>query len=232
MIRVLTSFSPNPARAARQQTCIRSWSDAGCTIRAVYGAGEQVDVGPWSSEILWRESPLPGPTNLHHIWQFGASTTGWHLLLNSDIELAPSIDCLDSLRDQVGNGLLIIRRQNYDPGTDRAKGLREMAGIDGFFCHFDGLQPFAGTRFAIGRPMWDYWLASFFLDAGRVVYELRDCVAYHENHPRFWEMAHAGDMIRHCKDPTDRVLLNTRYLDQARDQMFARLCAEVQPINF
>jgi hypothetical protein len=184
---ILTSLSPNPARRERQLFCMRSWENLGARIDCMQTReevrsldGTFPDVHCWH-QLLGKQQVLIEDL-LACMVRIGKCT----LLLNSDIELLPSMAALPILADKVGDGLLYLVRTNHDPdGGNRSR----ETGIDGFFFSPDTVEPFGGTLFAIGQPWWDYVLPYSYLARGRKLFTIGDELVLHERHvTRGWSV--------------------------------------------
>lgn len=240
-LEILTSFSPNPARVERQRACLASWLSLGCHVVAVQGPEDILDLGTQGIDVEIIERPSSPPL-LSEIWAVAESRRGFVLLLNSDLEIGPD-DGLpsvytdvfqaswQSIAESIGTGLLAIRRWNYARGTDRRKATPERWGIDGFYFRADDLRPFDGKPFAIGRPVWDWWLPLSYGRAKRAVFEVRHQVLFHERHPQLWSDLQWEAAMRCAVEPRHAAKAqNSRFLRGYGEQLTEELRRTLRPL--
>ena len=240
-LELLTSFSPNPARIERQRACLATWLQAGCHVVAVQAPDELVDLGDLGATVEWIERPSAPPL-LSDLWAVAEARRGFVLLLNSDVELSPGFalpgvygDALAAafvaISEALGDGLLALRRWNYAAGTDWRRASRELWGIDGFYFRADQLRPFDGKAFAIGRPVWDWWLPLCYGRAKRAVYEYTDRLLLHEAHALIWSDTHWEDYMRLTVDPRSaHKARNRQFLGAVGHQLTEELRRTLRPM--
>lgn len=233
-LEILTSFHPNPARIERQRVCLSSWLRFGWHVVGIQGPGEAALLEELGPSIEWIEVPSAPPL-LSDIWPIAKSRSGHVLLLNSDLELTGKLRGLRDLeaeRERLGDGLICLRRWNHRPGEARTFGMAEQWGIDAFVFRPNGFAPFEGMPFAIGRPVWDWWLPLAYGRAGFPVWEMRDCHLLHEIHPLQWDKATWRDNIRVALGPQHAAkLADPRYLQSCAEQLTAELKKILQPFR-
>jgi hypothetical protein len=189
-LNILTSFSPDPSRRQRQLHCMKSWIRAGAAVYCVQPEPEARKLNfPW---VTWLESTDDDAVSIECILRWSLRTpvfvgsSGYLLILNSDIELHPDALKLPLLADTIGNGILYLVRENHDPdGTNRHL---DAHGIDGFFFKPESTRPFDRTNFYIGSTWWDYVLLCYYIDEGRRLYTLDHPIAFHERHSLNWSV--------------------------------------------
>jgi hypothetical protein len=208
----------------------------GCPLLPRQGVGRGRPGPAWSGE---RPS---SPPLLSEIWAVAEARRGFVLLLNSDLEIGPD-DGLpsvysdvfqaswQSIAESIGTGLLAIRRWNYARGTDRRKATPERWGIDGFYFRADELRPFDGKPFAIGRPVWDWWLPLSYGRAKRAVFEVRHQVLFHERHPQQWSDLQWEAAMRCAVEPRHAAKAqNSRFLRGYGEQLTEELRRTLRPL--
>lgn len=177
---IITSLSPNPARAERQCKCIESWLRLGAEVHAVQTANElsqHHDDGPFIVHSVQGDC-----VHMTDIWNTASAIGGWCMLTNADTEFLPFAEELEDLDQTVGVDLLFLRR------FDRRDGnwMLDVLGFDTFLFHADkALQPFA-PEYQMGKPWWDYALPTSYLRAGRKLFCIEEPIAFHEPHHAGW----------------------------------------------
>jgi hypothetical protein len=232
-LELLTSFSPNPARIERQRVCLSTWLRYGWHVVAVQAFGESLDLGNFGTEVEWQFC-RSAPPLLSEIWRVAEARTGPVLLLNSDLMLTQKLEGLRELGgigDWLGDGLVCFRRWNHAPGDEALFSCAERWGIDAFIFRAEArFRPFEGHPYAIGQPVWDWWLPLSYGRAGRRVYEIRDRHLLHERHALNWDKEKWRENMRHSlglegnpkgEDP--------RYLESCSVQVTAELKKILQP---
>lgn len=184
MFSVLTSYTPNPARLARQRHCEAAWRSLGVRVVALQGEGERVDLGA-AARVEWHHADAEGAVKLSDLWDFAGTFGGFVLLANSDLEPTENIRCL--LERQQPREITALRRWNHPAGKPECA-TPEQWGIDAFWLQCAGPNPFEGLPFRMGSPWWDWFLPLEQLRAGEIVTELRTSrpLLLHESHGLDW----------------------------------------------
>ena len=184
----VTSLSPLDKHQQTQPPALDSWQLAGLEIVAVNTPDEIDQLGPRYPQVRrWVASRDQGtaynfPTQRINA-MCGAVTDRPFMVINSDIEIrGPQgrlIEIIDSGR--VGVGI----RHNY-LGHWRGA-IREGWGIDAFVMTPEQARTLPQLPFAIGRPMWDYWLPYHFDHIGQPMDWIGEPFFFHHAHPVHWQ---------------------------------------------
>jgi hypothetical protein len=183
---ILTSLSPNPARAAVQWPAIASWRAAGGQVRSMNHPAEITALAAvYDVEFV----PCLKTTYGHFIpytevYAHLREVAGQSLFINSDIVLRLTPAQLAGFAAGCRDGLGMLVRYNHD-GDERVAA-REPYGIDGWL-----LDPHRFTLpdafLAVGRPAGDYWFPAEHLKQGLPLYTNADPVVFHLRHPQAWD---------------------------------------------
>lgn len=183
----VTSLSFLPKHREVQTRCLDSWRRFGLQIAAVNTPGEIEQLRPLYPQVArWRPSDdqsqfYSWPTQrINALCR--AVTDQPFMVINSDIELhGPQQRLLDILHSgKVGVGI----RYNYQGQWWHGK--REGWGIDAFLMRPEQAATLPDLPFAIGRPMWDYWLPYHF-DQHKIAMEwIGEPLFFHAAHPVHW----------------------------------------------
>ena len=189
----VTSINPNPARWNRQVHCVESWSRIGLDVITVNTA-EELDTMPLPPGVTGVVSDIQStiydrPTQLMtSLLRAGAATGLPSLLINSDIEIHGHYRHLEAaLKNQ--DKLTIGVRYNHESGQSRQAATRERSGLDVFLLTPEMISRIPESPFAIGKPVWDYWLPHWARSSGYTFHWMTDPFYYHETHPLGWSQA-------------------------------------------
>lgn len=176
---IVTSISPNPARAEVQQKCLDSWKKMGLEVLCVIATDEDIKIK--TDYLIKTDNLCPAvaakPTiKISEMIKLGATFGKDILLINSDIEIIDAYDLLKFEKDRVTVGI----RWNYYHNKIIAK--RELCGIDSFYLPYNMAKEFEDAPFGIGRPTWDYWLVSKSKKMGYKVSTIDSPLFFHKNH--------------------------------------------------
>lgn len=184
----VTSLSPLAKHQETQPATLDSWRLAGLAIVAVNTQAEIEALRPLYPQVSrWVESADQCPAYSFPTQRINALcsavTDSPFLLINSDIQLRGDqqrlFDILDS--GKVGVGI----RHNYVGHWRSAE--REGWGIDAFLMTPAQAATLPQLPFAIGRPMWDYWLPYHFDHIGQPMEWIGEPYFYHAAHPVHWD---------------------------------------------
>lgn len=181
----VTSMSPSATRLQRQLDVVRSWKQLGLKVVSVNTTAEiRTMSGSFPDVEFVANDRLPSlfkrrSQSIKGMVDIGRTVADSVLLINSDIETIGSFDvvqkCVVSRKPMVGI------RHNYD--TEIGASRLELWGIDVFLVPPHVEVPELG--FAIGRPMWDYWMCWVLENSGPVEWVGKP-LFYHKSHELNW----------------------------------------------
>lgn len=186
----VTSLNPNPVRWQRQLHCLTSWHRIGLPVVVVnteqelqaFSLPTGVTGVACSGVSSLYERPLQRVTSL---LSAGAATGMPVLLINSDIEIHGNGDLIESALSSPDR-LTIGVRYNHSLDDPRPKAWREPWGLDAFILTPEMIRTIPDAPFAIGKPVWDYWLPHHFRNLGYQFGWIDSPLFYHELHPLGW----------------------------------------------
>ena len=187
----VTALSTLDKHLVRQPVCLDSWKRLGLSIAAVNTPEEIARLRPLYPQVdYWHPSnrlsdKFSSPTQLiTSLTDIGLVKTEWILLINSDIEIHGSQSVLaEKTKDP--NIVTIGIRWNYSE-NDKKKATRERWGIDAFLMSPQVALTIPRLSFAIGKPVWDYWLPLHFQRMGFGIDAIGDRYFFHQSHPLNW----------------------------------------------
>jgi hypothetical protein len=189
----VTSLSPAPHRQDRQQLCVESWQAIGLPVIAVNSAAECALLSGEYPGVTFRAcddlaTDYDRPTQrVSSLIQTALEVDTSILLINSDIQIWGDPQILSDLISQPGETTLAIGvRWNHAPGADLTTAKRERWGLDAFVLTPEMAATVPRLPFAIGRPVWDWWLPTHFRDIGYSFRWLDQPWLYHELHALAW----------------------------------------------
>jgi hypothetical protein len=179
-ITAVTSISPLSGHQETQKQAILSWGKMGLDIISVNLEHEIPKLQPKFPDIRFyvgrasEHYDRPTPT-IRSMLDYCVS--GEYLLINSDCALYGPQSLL-------ANSPSVILRHNWT--NKPADAVREQWGLDAFRLNSDIARSIPDLPFAIGKPMWDYWMAwhlerSFDLDW------IGEPLIYHKAHDIHWQ---------------------------------------------
>lgn len=187
----ITSLNPNPARQARQQRCLESWRDIGLPIIAVNTRAEIKSllgcfphVEFVSCETVSTEYDRP-TQRISSLIEVGSKTRLPFMLINSDIEIRGDHELIETALSR-SSDLTIGIRYNHDSETDLNDSHRESHGLDVFLMTPELAATVPDLPFAIGKPVWDYWLPQHFRSLGHDFNWIKTPFFFHESHTLGW----------------------------------------------
>lgn len=158
-IRIITSFGPR--REERQLQCLQSWQRLGCDVVAVQTANEAEHVSKAFPGVEMVITDKVGdvfgkPNHVRISALIDQCRQSPGLLLNSDIEIAGTVDELIEHWPHEKSEFRICVRWDKNPETGEMH--LQKCGIDGFLVTPEIAAKVPDYGFAIGTPAWDYWL--------------------------------------------------------------------------
>jgi hypothetical protein len=182
----VTSLSPNPERAARQELCLQSWRDIGLEVITVDTAAK-----PRIKTLL----------------DAGAETGLPFLLINADIEISGDHALIEAAIQQPEK-LTIGIRYNHAPDASRGRSQKEAAGLDAFLMTPEMAATVPDLPFTIGYPVWDYWLPYHFRSLGHAFHWIDSPLFFHATHELQWSRE---DWVRGSAWLNDHYGINLTY---------------------
>jgi len=184
----VTSLSPLPHHREVQDRCLQSWRDFGLQIVAGNTREEITALRDAYPQVTFvavsasRSFPRATPRVFDLIQ---AAADGPMLVINSDIEiLGPQSRLLDLVaRRQTAIGI----RHNWE--THRVDATIERWGYDAFLLYPEDVATLPDLDFAIGQPMWDWWIPVHLDSVGVSIEYLADPFLYHLAHAIHWDNA-------------------------------------------
>lgn len=174
---IVTSLSPKPEHAEKQQAAVKSWQNFG----AGYSLNTREEVCNMGIDIPYIETDktingIVGKRliNINAMLDFAVSEGDDLLLINSDIQL-------DSLPLFNNDGITILSRWDYTDSFEDARIFNN--GFDVFFIPKQFLTLFPPSIYAMGAAWWDYWIPYRAMLAGVKVYWPQGKHAFHKIHP-------------------------------------------------
>lgn len=188
-MRIVTSIGPG--RIERQQFCIASWLNMGCSVTSVQSVGETEKLQHLFPEVTFTETNLVGDVfNRRHSVRIKAllDQAKRHniLILNSDIEIRSTIeDFTARWSNPEPNVLKLGVRWDEDPITKELTMLRW--GIDAFLITPRIVTRLEDIGMTMGCPAWDYWIPIFLYNqCGYGVVTNKQPELIHEVHSKNW----------------------------------------------
>ena len=179
----VTSLSPN--RLERQLICLDSWRKFGLEIIAVNSPSE-IESMRYSYPVSeWVPAEFAKTPKINSLLDVSTQLDTPLLLINSDIEIygdqSRLIDLVRARKPAIGI------RHNYDsqPGDSTL----ERWGLDAYLLYPEQVERLPQVDWAIGKPMWDYWLAWELDRLGYSPEWIGDPYFFHKSHPIAWSQA-------------------------------------------
>lgn len=191
-LHAVTSLNPNPARQARQMKCLESLRLIGIPVIAVntseefaaMSAAMNALVIPYVSQDVTADYDR-ATQKVYTLIQVGRATGLPFLLINSDIEIYGDYALIDAAID-CRDKLTIGVRYNHVADQDRKNAILEPCGLDAFFMTPDMADTVPDLPFAIGKPVWDYWLPHHFRELGYSFRWIDTPCFFHKVHEVMW----------------------------------------------
>jgi hypothetical protein len=187
---VLTSFSPLAHHLTRQSVVVKSWKAWGLNVISRNASDEiselqklypQVD--QWIEDDQTSQSYPRKTQRIRNLCRTAIEIGRPMLLINSDCEIYGDQSLLlDKIADR---SLVAGLRWNFR-GSCYAKARRERWGIDAFYVTPEMAWSLPDLDFAIGYPMWDYWLPCHFLSLGYEMRFIGEPLIFHHSHKSHW----------------------------------------------
>ena len=197
-IRIITSFGPK--REERQLECLQSWQRLGCDVVAVQTAKEAEHVSrafPGVEVVVTSKvgDVFGKPNHVRISALIDQCQQSPGLLLNSDIEIAGTVDELIEHWPHEKTEFRVCVRWDKNPETGEMH--LQGCGIDGFFVTPEIAAKAPDYGFAIGTPAWDYWLPY------HCVVRLKKRLVTHKSqnyihlmHPQAWDTSEINTGVR------------------------------------
>lgn len=188
-MQIVTSIGPN--RVERQQFCINSWLNIGCSITSVQSRGEAETLQPLYPNVTFVETDLVGDTfnrprsvRISALLQQAVSNT--ILILNSDIEVRSTEEEFKARwATPEPNTLKLGIRWDEDPNTKELTLLKW--GIDAFLITPRIASLLDDIGMTMGCPAWDYWIPiHLYENCNHQIVTHKHPELIHENHPKNW----------------------------------------------
>lgn len=193
----ITSLNPNPERRARQQRCLDSWRDIGLPIIAVNTAEEIDSLRRWHPFVEFRVSDSVSteydrPTQrIASLIDVGIAIGLQFMLINSDIEIRGDYELIETALSQPQSLTIGVRYNHYSLTTiDESQ--QEKYGLDAFLMSPELAATVPDMPFAIGKPVWDYWIPHHFRSLGCGFNWINTPFFFHESHPLGWSRSDWG----------------------------------------
>jgi hypothetical protein len=178
---IVTSFYKSNLEV--QLDCLDSWQRSGFNVVSVNLSSEIEQLKPIFKNV---EFQLGEPSlryhkqtpKIHSLLTAKVSTP-YKLMLNSDIKIYYPIDAFMSQAFTLG-----IRRNYYDTPMD---GDIERWGIDAFLLPEEICGEFPNLDFAIGQPMFDYWIPWHLEQMGIELRWFAEPLFFHKTHSINWK---------------------------------------------
>lgn len=191
----VTSLSPNPMRAQRQARCVKSWRDIGLEVLAVNTADEhnrlcdeiRQHVTPVINNEVASEYAKP-MQRIQTLLRVGASKGHPFIVINADIETAGPHEPIERAL-AMPEALTIGIRFNYMAGHPLEWSQREPHGLDAFILTPQLACTLPDMPFAMGQPVWDYWLPHHFHSRGTTLNWIYEPLLFHERHEIQWSVS-------------------------------------------
>jgi hypothetical protein len=187
----LTSLSPNPAAAERQQACVQSWRAAGLDVVSINHPSEWPGLTSYGVELEAPSRTAVAEFVRHYVpinalleWITAHERPA--LIVNADVELRVTPAQLEHLAQLAERGLPYVKRINHDAGDQNAT--LEDCGIDVMLVHPRLCNLYAESFLSLGQPWWDYWLPYLAARAGVPLYCPAAPLAFHLRHAGQWKV--------------------------------------------
>lgn len=187
----VTSLSLLPNHLDVQERCLNSWRRAGFTVHSKNRSDEIDHLKALYPQISqWHvcdEVPTEYQTrtqSIHALAQTAAAIGQTIMLINSDIEIHGEQRIL---REAIADGVMVGIRHDY--AHNWWLGSRFIWGLDVFSFTPDQARALPYRPYAIGKPVWDYWLPQWFRSIGQRMHFVGEPLFFHRVHPTNWNEA-------------------------------------------
>lgn len=176
----VTSLAPH--RFERQTACLDSWKQFGLEIVSVNSQAEIDSMAPVYPQVAkWIATEFECTPKINSLLDVAALMDSPILAINADIEIYGNQSRLADLVSSRKNAIGI--RHNYE--TQPGNSTIEPWGLDAFLIYPEQVQKLSRVDFAIGKPMWDYWLAEELETIG-ICDWIGEPYFFHRSHPVAW----------------------------------------------
>jgi hypothetical protein len=187
----VTSLSLLPNHLAVQNTCLDTWKRAGFTIHSK-NRSDDIDqlkqtypqVSHWH---ICDDVPTEYQTktqSIHALAQTAAEIGQRIMLINSDIEIHGEQRII---REAVEDGAVLVGIR-HDYAQQWWLGSRFIWGLDAFTFTPDQARALPYDPYAIGKPVWDYWLPQWFRTIGQRMTFIGEPLFFHKLHKTNWNL--------------------------------------------
>lgn len=188
LISIVTSFGPH--RVERQQACLASWQQYGCTVTAVQTTGETAILSPYFPGVQFVETDRvadlfdsPRHVRISALTDLIVDTP--MLVINSDISISSS-NFLGRWDNPEPASLRLGIRHNVNRGVP----MKEKWGIDAFMITPELARILPDIGLAIGLPWWDYLIPWWAYHHNIKIETDHSRCFYHEWHKQHWSTEH------------------------------------------
>jgi hypothetical protein len=185
----VTSLSPKEKHQEVQLECLASWKLLGIEkIVNAYLEGELSDLAEKYPEMEWHcvaasQSYETSTPRIYDLMQLAKGWRGATLIINSDIALyGYQSRLVEAIKRRKPTAFI---RHNWEAHPGRNE--REKWGIDAFLLFPEHVASFPNLDFAIGQPMWDYWIPYHLSRCGIEMDWVGDPYLFHRTHPVHWK---------------------------------------------
>lgn len=188
-MRIITSIGPN--RIERQQFCINSWLNIGCSVTSVQSQGEAELFQPLFPDVTFTETNLVGDrfkkpklVRISALLQQARQSPA--LILNSDIEVRSTQEDFEKRwSTPEPNTLKLGIRWDENPTTKELTLLKW--GIDAFLITPRIVDRLVDIGMTMGCPAWDYWIPiHLYEQCNYQIVTHKHPELIHEDHPKNW----------------------------------------------
>lgn len=179
-ITAITSLSPLPIHQETQKQAILTWKKMGLDIMSVNLEHEISELQSKFPDIRF----YTGKASTHYDRStptirsmLDHCVSGEYLLINSDCALYGPQSLLTKSPS-------VILRHNWTSKPSDA--IQEQWGLDAFRFNSNMVRSAPDLSFAIGKPMWDYWMA-WYLEKFFDLNWIGEPLMYHKIHPVNWQ---------------------------------------------
>lgn len=184
----VTSLSLLPNHLQVQDKCLKTWQRAGFSIHAKNRSEEVERLKKLYPQVVqWHvcdDVPTEYATrtqSIHALAQTAVEIGQRVMLINSDIEIHGEQRII---REAVESGVMVGIRHDYEHHW--WTGSRFIWGLDVFSFTPDQARALPYRPYAIGKPVWDYWLPQHFRSLGQRMNFVGEPLFFHKLHETNW----------------------------------------------
>lgn len=183
----ITSIAPKHINGDIQKLAIDSWVALGFKVYSLNCKKEIESYGVNYPNVEFIESPTMEAIfskpliGLRTMLDFANSQEDNEIcFINSDILLFDTFNVLPTIKSRLPNEATIVQRKDFINDINVNRTFRD--GIDVFFVHKNYLHLIKDDGFAISQCWWDYTIPYSLMKENKVVYLLKEPLAYHRMH--------------------------------------------------